>query len=245
MQTDVMGSSGGIGPREVAAIVTAAAAVAWSIHPANPAVQGSKNALPTTSRLPEEERGSKITSFPDDGPRLEDPPAAEPRPEPRSPHTGHDGPVTGGVLGEATEILQGCFDNLFPPYFESSANNSPFSSPYDPQNPGRPDPDWSLDTSNYTGDPTQHGGVRNRTEFWKDWSTLQPESLSESNQYRINELGLSPQVDDTWIRIFPEHAPYKRDTLVHHHVDRGPYAIPVPASTHPGSGGPFHVGDNR
>ena len=76
------------------------------------------NALPTTSRLPEEERGSKITSFPDDGPRLEDPPAAEPRPEPRSPHMGHDGSVTGGVLGEATDIIQGCFDNLFPPYFE-------------------------------------------------------------------------------------------------------------------------------
>ncbi|MGD1932722.1 MAG: RHS repeat-associated core domain-containing protein [Leptolyngbyaceae cyanobacterium] len=40
MQTDVMGSSGGIGPREVAAIATAAAAVAWRVNPTTSAVQG-------------------------------------------------------------------------------------------------------------------------------------------------------------------------------------------------------------
>ena len=47
------------------------------------------------------------------------------------------------------------------------------------------------------------------------------------------------------IRDRTDHSPYKGDMLVHHHVDWGSYAIPVPASTHPGSGGPFHFGDNR
>ncbi|ENY0880151.1 MULTISPECIES: hypothetical protein [Enterobacter] len=34
---------------------------------------------------------------------------------------------------------------------------------------------------------------------------------------------------------------YKGDTIIHHHVDFGPYAIPVPGSTHVGSGGVWHT----
>lgn len=36
--------------------------------------------------------------------------------------------------------------------------------------------------------------------------------------------------------MFPEHANYKGDTVIHHHVDFGQYAIPVLSSIHVGSG---------
>ncbi len=70
---------------------------------------------------------------------------------------------------------------------------------------------------------------------------MQPGSLSNSNLYRIKELGLSPKIDDTWIKAFPEHVNYKGDTIIHRHVDFGPYAIPVPGSIHVGSGGVWHT----
>lgn len=41
--------------------------------------------------------------------------------------------------------------------------------------------------------------------------------------------------------MFPEHANYKGDTIIHHHVDFGQYAIPVPSSTNVGSGGIWHT----
>ncbi|MGG4608513.1 hypothetical protein [Providencia sp. Me31A] len=34
---------------------------------------------------------------------------------------------------------------------------------------------------------------------------------------------------------------YKGDTIIHHHVDFVQYAIPVPSSTHVGSGGIWHT----
>ena len=84
------------------------------------------------------------------------------------------------------------------------------------------------------------GFPRDAPQFWSGWKDLQPGSLSKSNRYRIDELGLSPKVDDAWIKAFPEHAPYKGQTLVHHHAGGGQHAIPVPSGAHIGSGGPFH-----
>lgn len=54
-------------------------------------------------------------------------------------------------------------------------------------------------------------------------------------------MGLSPKIDKTWIKEFPEHSQYLGDTLIHHHVDFGRYAIPVPGKTHVGSGGIWHT----
>jgi hypothetical protein len=125
----------------------------------------------------------------------------------------------------------------------------PYVIRYNPSVPGRPDPDWSIDTAAYAiGEATERGGVRNRSQFWRDWLNQKPETLSPSNRYRIESLmnpanprvGPSPTVDDTWISHFPEHAPFKGEVIIHHHVEQGRYAIPVPAPTHVGSGGPFH-----
>ena len=120
--------------------------------------------------------------------------------------------------------------------------NNPYQTRVDPRFPGRPDPAFSIDTRTFeSGTLTSKGGIRNNQEFWSQWADMQPGSLSNSNLYRIKELGLSPKIDDTWIKAFPEHVNYKGDTIIHHHVDFGPYAIPVPGSTHVGSGGIWHT----
>ncbi|MEG5856654.1 RHS repeat-associated core domain-containing protein, partial [Enterobacter mori] len=120
--------------------------------------------------------------------------------------------------------------------------NNPYQTRVDPRFPGRPDPAFSIDTRTFeSGTLTSKGGIRNNQEFWSQWADMQPGSLSNSNLYRIKELGLSPKIDDTWIKAFPEHVNYKGDTIIHHHVDFGPYAIPVPGSTHVGSGGVWHT----
>ncbi|MGV7959561.1 hypothetical protein QPK13_00020 [Photorhabdus tasmaniensis] len=125
---------------------------------------------------------------------------------------------------------------------EISRGDNPYQTRVDPRIPNRPDPKYSIDTSTFTsGKMTANGGIRNNKEFWQQWSNLQPDSLSKSNMYRIKELGLSPKIDNQWIKAFPEHVNYKGETLIHHHVDFGRYAIPVPSSTHVGSGGIWHT----
>jgi filamentous hemagglutinin len=114
-------------------------------------------------------------------------------------------------------------------------NNSP-ETPYqirvDLQFPGRPDPAYSVDTSAFTsGTSTVSGGVRNSRQFWTEWSRLSENGLSQSNQMRIQNRQ-SPIVDDAWISMFPEHAAYRGQTIVHHHVDYGRYAIPLPRQIH-------------
>jgi RHS repeat-associated protein len=116
-----------------------------------------------------------------------------------------------------------------------------YSSPIDPRFPGRPDPLRSIDTSRFpSGEPTKNGGLRDNIRFWKEWIELNPQTISNSNRYKIEQLGLSPKVDKQWIQHYPDHGGYKNQTIIHHHVDQGPYAIPVPQGTHVGSGGPFH-----
>ncbi|TQI80069.1 HNH/endonuclease VII toxin of polymorphic toxin system [Serratia fonticola] len=125
---------------------------------------------------------------------------------------------------------------------EIPRGDNPYQTRIDPAIPGRPDPAFSIDTRTFnSGVATSKGGIRNSQEFWQQWTKLQPDSLSKSNLYRIQELGLSPKIDNTWIKAFPEHVNYKGDTIIHHHVDFGPYAIPVPGSTHVGSGGVWHT----
>ncbi|WP_277268219.1 RHS repeat-associated core domain-containing protein [Proteus mirabilis] len=126
-----------------------------------------------------------------------------------------------------------------------SRGNNPYQTRIDPTIPGRPDPKYSIDSHTFTsGDITSKGGIRNTQQFWEQWSQLRPESLSASNKYLIDNysrLKVSPRIDDTWIKVFPEHINYKGDVLIHHHVDFSQYVIPVPGKTHVGSGGVWHT----
>ncbi|EPG0369650.1 hypothetical protein [Photobacterium damselae] len=123
--------------------------------------------------------------------------------------------------------------------------DAPYVHRYDPATPGRPDPQFSLDSTKFNNPVgyNAQGFPRDAGEFWKQWRELNPDSLSTSNRYLINnydKLKVSPRIDDTWIKIFPEHGNYLKDVLIHHHVDHGKYTILVPGKTHKGSGGPWH-----
>lgn len=119
--------------------------------------------------------------------------------------------------------------------------NSPFQTRFDPRHPGRPDPRYSVDTSKFnpnasTATRTAGGSIRDSKQFWRQWQQQNPQSLSKGNNYRINELGLSPKVDNTWVKSFPEHAGYKGQVLEHHHYNQGDIAIPLPWEVHRGAG---------
>jgi hypothetical protein len=125
---------------------------------------------------------------------------------------------------------------------KSPSSISPYTTRYDPNSPGRPDPNWSVDTSLFPyGKPTGNGGLREMNLFWNEWLRMHPETISNNNKWVIENLeGVAPKIDSTWLKYFPEHAGFKGDKILHHHVDQGPYAIPVPGKTHVGSGGPWH-----
>jgi hypothetical protein len=89
----------------------------------------------------------------------------------------------------------------------------------------------AIDTAGFSGVKTAAGGVRNSRSFWRAWSNTYGHTLSEANQAAIGE-GLAPTVDETWLQTFPEQEDYLGQTLVHHHLDRGPLAIPLPAQVH-------------
>ena len=109
---------------------------------------------------------------------------------------------------------------------------SPYFTRIDPSHPGRPAPAYSVDTKLFTsGKTTKRKGIRNAPQFWKVWSEKPNPALSEANKERIAKK-LSPKVDEVWIKVFKEHAPYERQILVHHHVDHGRYAIPLPREVH-------------
>jgi hypothetical protein len=54
-------------------------------------------------------------------------------------------------------------------------------------------------------------------------------------------VGKLPKIDETWIKVFPEHVNYKGDAIIHKHVDFGIYAIPEPGRTHVGNGDVWHT----
>ena len=100
-------------------------------------------------------------------------------------------------------------------------------------NPTTKNGPMAIDTSAFTsGDTVSSGvGIRNSRQFWNAWSNTYGETLSDANLSRIN-LGRSPVVDEQWTQFFPEHSNYIDETLIHHHLDYGPQAIPLPETVH-------------
>jgi RHS repeat-associated protein len=90
----------------------------------------------------------------------------------------------------------------------------------------------SVDTATFTsGERTANGGIRNRTQFWKQWADRYPDTLSDSNKDLIR-TGRSPRVNADWTSVYPEDQPYLDDVLEHHHIDQGRWATPLPATVH-------------
>ena len=90
----------------------------------------------------------------------------------------------------------------------------------------------AIDTSAFSsGAKTLNGGIRNSRKFWSNWADEFGSTLSNSNLALIDN-GLSPVVDDIWIKTFPEFTDYLGKTLIHHHLDYGKLAIPLPSPVH-------------
>ncbi|SFS29031.1 hemagglutinin repeat-containing protein [Pseudomonas sp. NFACC42-2] len=90
----------------------------------------------------------------------------------------------------------------------------------------------AIDSSLFTSGPkTMDGGVRNSKQFWAEWKNNYGDTLSPQNLLRI-EAKQSPVVDQHWVDKFPEHQSFLDETIIHHHLDYGKNAIPLPSSVH-------------
>uniref|UniRef100_UPI0005707ECE RHS repeat-associated core domain-containing protein n=1 Tax=Zooshikella ganghwensis TaxID=202772 RepID=UPI0005707ECE len=90
----------------------------------------------------------------------------------------------------------------------------------------------AIDTSIFkSGKKTMNGGIRNSKKFWSQWKESYSNTLSPENIARINAKR-SPVVDSEWIKHFPEHEKFLDETIIHHHLDYGPDAIPLPNTVH-------------
>ncbi len=86
---------------------------------------------------------------------------------------------------------------------------------------------------NLVGSTLNAGGeVRNASYFWQQLIGREPQMFSRGNLYRVQELGLSPRVDATWVKYNPTHQRFMNDVLAHHHIDQGPIAVPLPQTVH-------------
>jgi RHS repeat-associated protein len=75
------------------------------------------------------------------------------------------------------------------------------------------------------------GWPRNGPWFWRQIRTANPEFFSQANLARIAS-GRSPVVDPTWIKHFPSHSSFGGQRLIHHHMNQGRFAVPLPESIH-------------
>ena len=92
----------------------------------------------------------------------------------------------------------------------------------------------AIDTSVFTsGETTLNGGIRNSRQFWSAWAGEYGSTLSPANLARIQARNpRAPIVDATWLDSFPEHSAYEGQSLIHHHLEYGPQAIPLPQGAH-------------
>jgi hypothetical protein len=75
------------------------------------------------------------------------------------------------------------------------------------------------------------GFPRNGPWFWREMAKSNPEYFDAANLARIR-AGRSPVVNDTWAKEFPSHSGFSGNKLVHHHIDQGPIATPLPEKIH-------------
>ncbi len=83
------------------------------------------------------------------------------------------------------------------------------------------------------------GYPRNGPWFWRQMLANHPELFDTTNATRIR-AGRSPIVNRGWIAKNPNHAGLLDQRLIHHHIDQGPIATPLPESIHKAWHGILH-----
>ncbi len=109
--------------------------------------------------------------------------------------------------------------------------------------PPRPCPPTSLSNVNspsttrkLEGNTTRQGITRDNPADWRAtrdlWDRLgNGEILSPANRDAIAQ-GRTPQVDDAWVRFFPEDAGLMGELISPHHIQGFPITVPLPATRH-------------
>jgi hypothetical protein len=75
------------------------------------------------------------------------------------------------------------------------------------------------------------GYERDAPGFWKRYREKWPEHLSAKNKGLIDQ-GLSPKVDEQWIKYYPQDEGFMGETLEHHHEGQGSRAVAMPEKLH-------------
>ena len=78
---------------------------------------------------------------------------------------------------------------------------------------------------------TVKGFPRDNRYFWNQLLKTHPEMFSKKN-IELIKAKRAPIVDEQWISYNKMHANYKGNKLVHHHVEQGRFAVPLPESVH-------------
>ena len=78
---------------------------------------------------------------------------------------------------------------------------------------------------------TKKGIKRDRRLFWQKYKQKFLHHLSAKNLLRIKK-GKSPVVDKKWIQYHRDHKPFRGQTIEHHHLGHGKFAVPLPMGLH-------------
>ena len=81
---------------------------------------------------------------------------------------------------------------------------------------------------------------RNPRWFWKQVRGKKPEWFM-GDKVNLNS-SRSPIVTEKWCEYHPEHRAFMGETLIHHHVGQGPWAVPLPKSVHKVWSSTLHTG---
>jgi hypothetical protein len=93
--------------------------------------------------------------------------------------------------------------------------------------------DYAIDMSDLPGTvKTATGFPRDARQFWNQLLNRYHFLFSRQNEDRILKERRAPIVDDTWIKYHVCQRSYKGDTLIHHHVEQGPWAVGLPQKIH-------------
>ncbi len=82
-----------------------------------------------------------------------------------------------------------------------------------------------------SSDLTALGHPRNGPWFFRQLKRLHPEMFDKANELRISG-GRAPIINANWVKHNPQHQSYLGESLIHHHIEQGPFAVPLPESVH-------------
>ncbi|MDC2663187.1 SpvB/TcaC N-terminal domain-containing protein [Bacteroides ovatus] len=89
-----------------------------------------------------------------------------------------------------------------------------------------------VDMSKASGNSTTIKGFpRNFEYFWNQMLKEHPEMFSKEN-VKLIQSKHAPIVDEQWIAHNKTHVNFKGNKLVHHHVEQGRFAVPIPEEVH-------------